>query len=71
VTDSRLSFPTFKSASTKRAWPVSQVISALLTVGLTLTNFTEYSEAYWDEFPNLPDAERRKFPNTYSLDMVR
>lgn len=53
------------------AWPVSEVITALLSQGLVLERFQEHSEAYWTEFPNLPDTERQKIPNTYSLAMRR
>ena len=49
------------------AWPVSDVISALLAVGLTLEAFREHPEAFWPEFPHLPATERTKIPNTYSL----
>jgi len=55
----------------ERAWPVSTVITALLKCGLTLEHFGEHTEAYWQEFPNLPDALRTRFPNTFSLLMKK
>jgi SAM-dependent methyltransferase len=51
----------------ERAWPVSDVIDALLRQGLALVRFLEHPDAYWPEFPNLPDTERARFPNTYSV----
>jgi SAM-dependent methyltransferase len=53
----------------ERAWPISEVIDALLQQGLQLVRFLEHPDAYWPEFPNLPDAERTRFPNTYSVFM--
>lgn len=55
----------------ERAWPVSSVINALMDAGLVLRSFEEHPDAYWEEFPNLPEAERTKFPNTYSLLMQK
>ena len=51
----------------ERAWPVSEVIDALLHQGLALKRFLEHPDAYWPEYPNLPDTERTRFPNTYSV----
>lgn len=51
----------------ERAWPTSKVIQSLLDTGLALQKFEEYPLPYWEEFPNLPDSEREKFPNSYSL----
>jgi len=51
----------------ERAWPVSTIINSLLRSGLTLEYFGEYPDAYWLEFPNLPETLRTKFPNTFSL----
>lgn len=51
----------------ERPWPVSMVITALIKAGLSLQAFEEHPEKYWDEFQNLPDDLRRRFPNTYSL----
>jgi SAM-dependent methyltransferase len=55
----------------EQAWPVSSVLNALLDAGLELERFSEYPDAYWSEFPNMPEATREKFPNTYSLLMRR
>jgi SAM-dependent methyltransferase len=55
----------------ERAWPVSEVITALLGAGLRLVKFEEHPEPYWTEFPNLPESERRRFPNTYSILMQK
>lgn len=51
----------------EKAWPVSQVITALLEAGLTLEAFEEHPDKFWDEFVNLPDELRERFPNTYSV----
>ncbi len=55
----------------ERAWPLSSVVTALLQAGLTLEHFGEHTEAYWKEFPNLDEALRTKFPNTFSLLMKK
>ena len=55
----------------ERAWPVSEVIMALINAGLTLKVFEEHPDEYWKEFPNLSIDEREKFPNTFSLLMVK
>lgn len=55
----------------ERAWPVSLVITALIDAGLTLRTFEEHPDKYWEEFQNLPDEVRRRFPNTYSLVMQK
>jgi hypothetical protein len=39
----------------ERAWPVSEKINALLYQGLVLRRFQEHPEAYWQEFPHLPE----------------
>lgn len=49
------------------AWPLSLVIQALLDAGLQLRAVAEHPEPFWTEFPNLPDAERARIPNTWSL----
>lgn len=59
------------SVKFERAWPISDVINALLESGLTLKKFEEFPDAYWDEFPHLPDSERKKIPNTYCLWMTK
>jgi len=51
----------------EKAWPVSSVITALLEAGLVLQKFEEYPDKYWDEFLNLSDELRQRFPNTYSI----
>ena len=55
----------------ERAWAISEILNALLENGLRLEHFGEHAEAYWNEFPNLPNAERILFPNTYSLLMSK
>jgi len=49
------------------AWPVSDVIRALIDAGLTIEIFEEHPDKFWDEFPNLSDEVRSFFPNTYSV----
>ncbi|MGZ6309553.1 MAG: class I SAM-dependent methyltransferase [Bdellovibrionota bacterium] len=51
----------------ERPWPVSAVISALLKAGLMLEAFEEHPDKFWDEFENLPEDLRTRFPNTYSV----
>jgi SAM-dependent methyltransferase len=53
----------------EKAWPVSRVIDSLLQAGLVLQRFEEHPDKYWDEFQNLPDDLRSRFPNTYSVVM--
>lgn len=53
----------------ERAWQVSAVITALMKQGLQMEAFQEHPNAYWIEFPNLPESQRTLFPNTYSLMM--
>ncbi len=60
-----------QSMKYERAWPISNVITSLLKAGLTLHQFEEHPEAYWKEFPNMPDDVRTKFPNTFSLLMKK
>ncbi len=55
----------------ERAWPISDVMNALLDNGLLLTRFQEHPDPYWEEFPHLSEEERRRFPNTYSLFMQK
>lgn len=63
-----LGIPANELAETyERAWPISEVITALLDHDLRLTRFHEHPDAYWTEFPHLPEKERCCFPNTYSL----
>lgn len=58
-----------KDQATKyeKAWPVSKVITALLRAGLILQEFEEHPDKFWDEFQNLPEELRQRFPNTYSI----
>lgn len=51
----------------ERAWPISEIINALLGAGLMLQRFEEYPDGYWAEFPGVPEGQRRRIPNTYSL----
>lgn len=53
----------------ERVWPVTTVITALMAEGLVLETFLEHPDAYWAEFPKMPDKERVRIPNTYSLVM--
>jgi ubiquinone/menaquinone biosynthesis C-methylase UbiE len=58
-----------KDQATKyeRAWPLSDVITALLQAGLVLERFEEHPDKYYEEFENLPDELRIRIPNTYSI----
>ena len=56
-----------QSKKVARVWPPSAVISALLDAGLNVNGFGEYPDAYWDAFPALQPADRRKVPCTYSV----
>ncbi|MBK7963518.1 MAG: class I SAM-dependent methyltransferase [Bdellovibrionales bacterium] len=60
-----------QSVKYERAWPISDIINALLDAGLTLKRFEEYPDAYWKEFPNLEETDRMKFPNTFCILMTR
>ncbi len=51
----------------ERAWTVSAVIMSLINAGLVLDRFEEHPEKFWDEFANLSDELRQRFPNTYSV----
>jgi ubiquinone/menaquinone biosynthesis C-methylase UbiE len=51
----------------ERLWKISDTLGAVRNAGLHLLRFEEHSEAYWKEFPNLPEDIRRRFPNTFSL----
>jgi hypothetical protein len=55
----------------ERVWPISRVISALLGAGLILEIFDEHPDAYWAEFPNMPEEARTKIPNTFSVLMKK
>jgi ubiquinone/menaquinone biosynthesis C-methylase UbiE len=51
----------------ERAWTIGELIGATLEAGLVIERFEEHPDEYWKEFPKLPEAERRKIPNTFSL----
>lgn len=51
----------------ERLWTLSAVMTALLGAGLRVERFAEHREAYWRQFPNMPDKIAAKFPHTYSL----
>ena len=55
----------------ERAWPVSDVINALVDAGLDFGRFEEHPDKYWEEFPLLKEEDRTKFPNTFSLLMLK
>ena len=51
----------------ERIWTLGCIIGALLKSGLCVEAFEEHPDAFWEEFPNLKEEDRTKFPNTFSL----
>lgn len=51
----------------ERAWPLSEVFTALRDAGLVVEHFGEHAQGYWSEFPNLPEDVRATLPLTYSF----
>lgn len=56
-----------QSKKYERVWTVSEVINALIGAGLVIDRFEEHPEKYWDEFPHIPESQRTRFPNTFSI----
>jgi hypothetical protein len=50
-----------------RQWTLGQVINPLLEAGLRVARFEEHPDLYWEKFPNMPDEEARRIPQTFSL----
>ena len=51
----------------ERQWRFGEVMNALLAAGLRVEHFEEHPDAYWPQFPNLPQEIASKLPHTYSL----
>jgi hypothetical protein len=55
------------SERTARLWPPSAVVQGLIDAGLRIEVFGEYPDAYWDAFPCLDAADRRRIACTFSV----
>ena len=55
------------SERTARLWPPSAVVQVLIDAGLRIETFGEHPDAYWDAFPRLDPADRRRVACTFSL----
>lgn len=51
----------------ERVWPPAEVVQALIDAGLALDRLGEHAEDFWRPFPALPDSERARIPNTFSV----
>jgi SAM-dependent methyltransferase len=51
----------------ERLWTLADVFQALIGAGLVVDYFGEHPDEYWLSFYNLPQAERRKLPMTFSM----
>ncbi len=51
----------------ERQWTVAAIVNAVIGAGLTIERLGEHPDAYWNQFPNMPDDVRRRLPNTLSL----
>ncbi|MFC7331151.1 class I SAM-dependent methyltransferase [Marinactinospora rubrisoli] len=55
------------SVKYERLWTIGQVVQALIDAGLTITRLAELPDAFWAEFPNMPEEVRRRLPSTFLL----
>ncbi|MBI4510741.1 MAG: class I SAM-dependent methyltransferase [Deltaproteobacteria bacterium] len=51
----------------ERIWTFADIVSAVLQAGLSLERLDEHNVDYWEGFPRIPEAERKKMPLTFSL----
>ncbi|MBN1297469.1 GNAT family N-acetyltransferase [bacterium] len=51
----------------ERLWPISQVVQALIGVGMEILSIGEHPEPYWDNMPELEVVYRRLIPMTFSI----
>lgn len=51
----------------ERQWTLAQIVNAVIAAGLTVERLGEHPDAYWNQFPHMPDDTRRRLPNTFSL----
>ena len=59
--------PERQAAKYERAWTPSTVFTALTGAGLAIERFGEHPDPYFPLFPNVPEADRRKVPHTFSM----
>jgi ubiquinone/menaquinone biosynthesis C-methylase UbiE len=48
-------------------WTLGEILNSLVKVGLQLELFEEYSEVFWNQFPNIPGELLSRLPHTFSL----
>lgn len=53
----------------ERHWRPSEVINALVSVGLHYVHFDEYPDPFWNKFENIPKETASRLPHTYSVQM--
>jgi SAM-dependent methyltransferase len=51
----------------ERSWPIGEVVSALVGVGLRLERLEECPEHFWNQFPRIPEDELRLVPRSYAV----
>lgn len=56
-----------QAAKYERAWPLSDVFTALREAGLHVEHLGEHREGYWDSLPNLRPELIGKVPLTFSM----
>lgn len=56
-----------QSRKHERIWPLAEVVQALIDAGLVIDSVGEHPEDFWRPYPSLPDAERARIPNTFSV----
>jgi SAM-dependent methyltransferase len=59
--------PEQHAVKNERLWPLSTIVMALVDAGLTLEYLGEHREGYWEPFPEIPQEELHRIPQTFSL----
>ncbi|MBC8141971.1 MAG: class I SAM-dependent methyltransferase [Armatimonadetes bacterium] len=51
----------------ERQWTLSAIVNAVIAAGLRVERIGEHPDAFWTQYPHMPDDVRRRLPNTFSL----
>ncbi|AIE86108.1 class I SAM-dependent methyltransferase [Fimbriimonas ginsengisoli] len=52
---------------TSRIWTMGEIVTSVIRAGLRIELLEEYPEPFWNQFPNIPEAELRRMPHTFAL----
>jgi len=55
----------------ERQWTLGQIVTAVIRAGLTLQSLQEHPDAFWVQFPHMPEDVQRRLPMTFSLLAVK